>query len=208
MQFVQTVATLSSRPQNAEILQSVGKEPFRVQLLALVWALVFIMQLLPAGVMSLLRPLMLDVVPSIQQTAALALGRLAEHSDALAEAVVTEDILPELIRSLGQQNVSAFREKKRDREEKGRGKRKGRNSVDSLNGRVRFWQVLPGGHLKPKSPLPQELAGLCFLFSVFFFSPFFSPLRGSAYLRVLVGEIGVKHAGQILFTNQTQMQKK
>lgn len=75
--------------------------------------------------MSLLRPLMLDVVPSIQQTAALALGRLAEHSDALAEAVVTEDILPELIRSLGQQNVSAFREKKRDREKKGRGNGRG-----------------------------------------------------------------------------------
>lgn len=68
---------------------------------------------------------MLDVVPSIQQTAALALGRLAEHSDALAEAVVTEDILPELIRSLGQQNVSAFREKKRDREKKGRGNGRG-----------------------------------------------------------------------------------
>lgn len=71
--------------------------------------------------MSLLRPLMLDVVPSIQQTAALALGRLAEHSDDLAEAMVTEDILPELIRSLGEQNVSTFREKKRDREKKGRG---------------------------------------------------------------------------------------
>eukprot|EP00066_Takifugu_rubripes_P004508 XP_003967918.1 PREDICTED: sperm-associated antigen 6 [Takifugu rubripes] len=79
VQFVQTVATLSTRPQNIEILQSVG-------------------------VMSLLRPLMLDVVPSIQQTAALALGRLAEHSDGLAEAMVTEDILPELIRSLGEQN--------------------------------------------------------------------------------------------------------
>lgn len=34
VQFVQTVATLSTRPQNAEILQSVGKEPFRVPLLA------------------------------------------------------------------------------------------------------------------------------------------------------------------------------
>lgn len=73
--------------------------------------------------MSLLRPLMLDVVPSIQQTAALALGRLAEHSDDLAEAMVTEDILPELIRSLGEQNVSIFRRNKRDREEKGRGER-------------------------------------------------------------------------------------
>uniref|UniRef100_H3CRT2 Sperm associated antigen 6 n=1 Tax=Tetraodon nigroviridis TaxID=99883 RepID=H3CRT2_TETNG len=79
VQFVQTVATLSTRPQNVEILHS-------------------------AGVMPLLRALMLDVVPSIQQTAALALGRLAEHSEPLAGALVTEDVLPELVRSLGEQN--------------------------------------------------------------------------------------------------------
>ncbi|XP_044195759.1 sperm-associated antigen 6 [Thunnus albacares] len=79
MQFVQTVADLAARPQNIEILQN-------------------------AGVMSMLRPLMLDVVPSIQQTAALALGRLADHSDDLAEAVVKEDILPQLIHSLASQN--------------------------------------------------------------------------------------------------------
>lgn len=54
----------------------------------------------------MLRPLMLDVVPSIQQTAALALGRLADHSDDLAEAVVKEDILPQLVHSLSLQNVS------------------------------------------------------------------------------------------------------
>ncbi|XP_078136533.1 sperm-associated antigen 6 [Sander vitreus] len=78
-QFVQTVADLALRPQNIEILQN-------------------------AGVMSLLRPLMLDVVPSIQQTAALALGRLADHSDDLAEAVVKEDILPQLVQSLATQN--------------------------------------------------------------------------------------------------------
>ncbi|XP_060920881.1 sperm-associated antigen 6 [Labrus mixtus] len=79
MQFVQTVADLASRQQNIEILQN-------------------------AGVMSLLRPLMLDVVPSVQQTAALALGRLADHSDDLAEAVVKEDILPHLVHSLASQN--------------------------------------------------------------------------------------------------------
>lgn len=77
--------------------------------------------------MSLLRPLMLDVVPSIQQTAALALGRLAEHNDDLAEAMVTEDILPELIRSLGEQNVSTFREKRgREREKRGGGRKRTR----------------------------------------------------------------------------------
>uniref|UniRef100_H2YJP6 Sperm-associated antigen 6 n=1 Tax=Ciona savignyi TaxID=51511 RepID=H2YJP6_CIOSA len=60
-QFVQTIAELSTRPQNIETLQN-------------------------AGVMSLLRPLLLDVVPTVQQTAALALGRLANYNDDLAEA--------------------------------------------------------------------------------------------------------------------------
>lgn len=44
-------------------------------------------------------------VPSIQQTAALALGRLASYSDDLAEAVVANEILPQLVYSLGEQNV-------------------------------------------------------------------------------------------------------
>ncbi|XP_030055230.1 sperm-associated antigen 6 [Microcaecilia unicolor] len=78
-QFVQTVAELANRPQNVETLQN-------------------------AGVMSLLRPLLLDVVPTIQQTAALALGRLANFNDDLAEAVVKGDILPQLVYSLAEQN--------------------------------------------------------------------------------------------------------
>jgi hypothetical protein len=36
---------------------------------------------------------------SIQQSAATALGRLANHSDELAEAIVTNDILPQLVRA-------------------------------------------------------------------------------------------------------------
>lgn len=44
--------------------------------------------------MSLLRPLLLDNVQSIQQSAALALGRLASYSEDLAEAVVSNEILP------------------------------------------------------------------------------------------------------------------
>ena len=80
-QFVQSVAELATRPQNIEILQN-------------------------AGVMSLLRPLLLDIVPTIQQTAALALGRLANYNDDLAEAVVKGDILPQLVYSLAEQNVS------------------------------------------------------------------------------------------------------
>jgi hypothetical protein len=80
---VQTVAELASRPQNIETLQN-------------------------AGVMSLLRPLLLDIVPTIQQTAALALGRLANYNDDLAEAVVKGDILPQLVYSLAEQNVSCY----------------------------------------------------------------------------------------------------
>ena len=78
--FVQTVAELATRPQNIETLQN-------------------------AGVMALLRPLLLDVVPTIQQTAALALGRLANYNDSLAEAIVKGDILPQLVYSLSEQNV-------------------------------------------------------------------------------------------------------
>ena len=57
------------------------------------------------GVMQLLRPLLLDIVPTVQQTAALALGKLANHNDDLAEAVVKGDILPQLVYSLAEQNV-------------------------------------------------------------------------------------------------------
>lgn len=79
VQFVQAVAEAATRPQNIDTMQN-------------------------AGVMQLLRPLLLDNVPSIQQTAALALGRLANYSDDLAEAVVQNDILPQLVYSLGEQN--------------------------------------------------------------------------------------------------------
>uniref|UniRef100_A0A2I3M3R3 Sperm associated antigen 6 n=1 Tax=Papio anubis TaxID=9555 RepID=A0A2I3M3R3_PAPAN len=78
-EFVQMVAELATRPQNIQTLQN-------------------------AGVISLLRTLLLDVVPTIQQTAALALGRLANYNDDLAEAVVKCDILPQLVYSLAEQN--------------------------------------------------------------------------------------------------------
>ncbi|CAK9065506.1 unnamed protein product [Durusdinium trenchii] len=77
--FVQTVADLATRPQNIDALQN-------------------------AGVMVLLRPLLLDNVASIQQSAALALGRLANFNEQLAESVVTHEILPQLVYSLAQQN--------------------------------------------------------------------------------------------------------
>lgn len=77
--FVQTIADLATKPQHIDSLQN-------------------------AGVMALLRPLLLDNVTSIQQAAALALGRLANYSDELAESVVTHEILPQLVYSLAQQN--------------------------------------------------------------------------------------------------------
>ena len=55
--------------------------------------------------MSLLRPLLLDNVPSISQSAALALGRLANMNEELAESVVNNEILPQLVMSLNEQNV-------------------------------------------------------------------------------------------------------
>ncbi|KAK9808858.1 hypothetical protein WJX72_005235 [[Myrmecia] bisecta] len=77
--FVSAVAEMAKAPQNIEALQQ-------------------------AGAMALLRPLLLDNVPSIQQSAAMALGRLANYSDDLAEAVVQNEILPQLVYSLGEQN--------------------------------------------------------------------------------------------------------
>jgi hypothetical protein len=50
--FVQTVAELATRPQNIEALQSAGKT-------------YYIFSNLLIGVMALLRPLLLDNVPSI-----------------------------------------------------------------------------------------------------------------------------------------------
>lgn len=79
--FVQSVAELASNPKNIDALQS-------------------------AGVMALLRPLLLDTVPSIQHTAAHALGRLANYSPELARAVVNGDILPQLVYSLAEQDVN------------------------------------------------------------------------------------------------------
>jgi hypothetical protein len=109
VKFVQAVAEAATRPQNIEVMNN-------------------------AGVMQLLRPLLLDnvsnqallyednesgnhsslfrflQVPSIQQTAALALGRLANYSEDLAEGVVGNEILPQLVYSLSEQNVSWFSE--------------------------------------------------------------------------------------------------
>lgn len=82
-QFVQTIADYACRPHTIDFLHQ-------------------------AGVMNLLKPLLMDCVPSIQQTAAIALGRIANHSDAMAEAVVEFGVLPQLVYSLADQNVSTL----------------------------------------------------------------------------------------------------
>lgn len=89
------MAELATRPQNIEALQSAG-----------IYLIFLLIMIVVIGVMALLRPLLLDNVPSIQQSAALALGRLANYSDELAEAVVSNEILPQLVYSLSEQNVS------------------------------------------------------------------------------------------------------
>jgi len=80
VQFVQTVAELAERKPNIEALLS-------------------------SGVMDYLRPLLLDNVPGIRQSAALALGKLAGYSEELADSIVQNQILPHLVSSLSEQNV-------------------------------------------------------------------------------------------------------
>lgn len=79
IKFVQTIAEMARQPQNIGYLQA-------------------------AGVMGLLRPLLLDKISSIQQSAALALARLASYSPEIAEAIVSNQVLPQLIDSLSKQN--------------------------------------------------------------------------------------------------------
>jgi hypothetical protein len=57
------------------------------------------------GVLLLLRPLLLDVVPSISQTACIAIGRMACRSAEIAQEIINLDILPDIIDSITQQNV-------------------------------------------------------------------------------------------------------
>lgn len=77
--FVQSIAELATRPQNIDSLYS-------------------------AGVMSLLKPLLRDSVPSIQQSAALAIGRLANFSEELADSVVQNKIITKLLKTISNQN--------------------------------------------------------------------------------------------------------
>lgn len=73
--FVQATADFASKPEN-------------------------ITKLMELNVLALLRPLLLDIVPSIQQYAALCLGRLAEYSEHIAQQIVKALILPEIVAGL------------------------------------------------------------------------------------------------------------
>lgn len=79
-EFVHTVAEYASRSEN-------------------------ITSLMDCGVLQLLRPLLLDNVGAIQQTAALALGRLANQSEAIAEKIVDSGVLPEIVAGLNSNDV-------------------------------------------------------------------------------------------------------
>ncbi|EAY19496.1 Armadillo/beta-catenin-like repeat family protein [Trichomonas vaginalis G3] len=56
--------------------------------------------LIELNVLSLLRPLLLDNVPSIQQMSALAISRLANVSEKNSEKIITTGMLPEIVNGL------------------------------------------------------------------------------------------------------------
>lgn len=89
IQFVQTVAELAKSDEREKIG---GKRDEIIDALD------------SAGALVLLRPLLLDPVPSIAQTACIAIGRLAMSRVDIAESIVKLDILPNIIYSLGDQN--------------------------------------------------------------------------------------------------------
>ncbi|EZA50312.1 Sperm-associated antigen, partial [Ooceraea biroi] len=79
LSFVQSVADLSSKPNNIDCLEA-------------------------AGAIDLLRPLLADAVPSVQHMAAITLGKLANHNSRLAHAVVRRDVLSQLLKNIDKQN--------------------------------------------------------------------------------------------------------
>jgi hypothetical protein len=95
IKFSQTVAEMVKHPRNIE-----GNHSDLVNLnmpLAMV-------QSYPIS-MDLLRPLLLDSEPTIQQNAALAFGRLANYNEQVAERIIMSEILPQLVASLNNENV-------------------------------------------------------------------------------------------------------
>ncbi|KAJ1510380.1 Sperm-associated antigen 6 [Coelomomyces lativittatus] len=56
-------------------------------------------------IIPLLRPLLLDKVVSVQQAAAVALGRLANHSPEMALELVSGEVLPHIVYTLDSSNA-------------------------------------------------------------------------------------------------------
>ncbi|CAD1480126.1 unnamed protein product, partial [Heterotrigona itama] len=77
--FVQSIADFSSKTNTIECLEA-------------------------AGVLDLINPLLTDPIPSIQHTAAIALGKITNNSHRLAQAVIRMDILPQLLKNITKQN--------------------------------------------------------------------------------------------------------
>ncbi len=75
IKFVQSVAQLSLREENVNLMEN-------------------------AEVLKMLRPLLSDHVPSIRQSASVALARLASHSQVIAEQIVQEGLIVALVGSM------------------------------------------------------------------------------------------------------------
>lgn len=80
VKYTQQIADLSSKPANIDPLYR-------------------------SNILKQLAPLLLDPTISVKNNAALTLGRMANHSAELAEAVVTNGVLPQLVISLTEQNA-------------------------------------------------------------------------------------------------------
>jgi hypothetical protein len=94
--FAQTAAELAKQSRNIE-----GISEFRfIKIEAMI--------IKEPGLLELLRPLLLDIEPSVQQNAAKALGFIAGYNEQLGERVVSSDILPQLVYSLHNDNVTFF----------------------------------------------------------------------------------------------------
>ncbi|XP_034950035.1 sperm-associated antigen 6-like [Chelonus insularis] len=79
LRFVQSISDLASKPHNVPALET-------------------------AGVLNLLRPLLLDVEPSIQQTTIIAISKMANYNQKVAYAVIQQDVIPPLLQNIGKQN--------------------------------------------------------------------------------------------------------
>jgi len=83
-QFAQSVADLASRPESVE-------------------------SLLQEDILSLLKNLLSDSSPGIQRNAAVAIGKLAGQSPLVAEMIIQQNVLSELLcRNANQPNVCTY----------------------------------------------------------------------------------------------------